>query len=287
MTRTLTPGDLKALIHLLGDDDHAVAEHARSALRLAAAEATPFLEIASSTSAERLVRLRSRSVLEDIHIDEIERAWVALQVVEEGEALEEGAFLLERMLHPGRIGRQQAARADLALLAAGAREAVPRDAAIAVQVDALRHYVHEACGFRGNHEHYYDPENSFLSSVISRRTGIPITLALFYVLVGRRIGIPLEGIGIPMHFLVGFRENGEMRYLDPFQAGREVASGECRLLLEQAGLEPAEAYLQPAPVVAVLERMARNLVLIYHNAGRGDELRLTRQFVTILTGAVV
>ena len=287
MARTLSPEDFRALIHLLGDEDDGVVEHARATLRTAGPEATPYLEIASSTSIERSIRAESRSVLEDIHVDEIEREWVSLQAVEEGEALEEGAFLLERMLHPERNGRQDAARAELAVLAAGAREAVPRNAPGGEQVDALRHYLHEACGFRGNVENYYDPENSFLTSVMTRRTGIPITLALVYLVIGRRLGIPLIGIGMPMHFLVGFRDGAEERYIDPFYGGRQVGRGECRLLLERAGFEPAEAYLQPATVVSILERMARNLIVIYQNGAREEALDRARRFVTILTGAVV
>ncbi|HUP01288.1 MAG TPA: transglutaminase-like domain-containing protein [Gemmatimonadota bacterium] len=287
MTRTLSADDFRALIHLLGDEDDGVVDHARTTLRTAGPVATPYLEIASSTSIERSIRTASRSVLEDIHVDEIEREWVALQAVEEGEALEEGALLLERMLHPERNGRQELARADLAVLAAGAREAVPREAAIAEQVDALRRYLHEACGFHANVENYYDPENSFFTSVVARRTGIPITLALVYLVIGRRIGIPLIGVGMPMHFLVGFRDGGEHRYLDPFYGGREVGRGECRLLLERAGFEPAEAYLQAATVVSILERMARNLIIIYQNGAREEELSRARRFVTILTGAVV
>ena len=287
MDRTLTPEEIKALIHLLGDEDVWVVEHAQATLRTAGPEATPYLEIASSTSIEQAIRVKSRSVIEDIHVDEIEREWVALQAVEEGEALEEGAFLLERMVHPERTARQQGARADLAVLAAGAREAVPPETAIDEQVDALRRYLHEACGFHGNIENYYDPENSFLTSVVARRTGIPIALALVYLVIGRRIGVPLVGIGMPMHFLIGFRAGNGYRYLDPFYGGREVGRGECRLLLEKAGFDPAEPYLQPAPVVAILERMARNLIIIYQNAAREEELRLARRFVTMLTGAVV
>jgi hypothetical protein len=78
-----------------------------------------------------------------------------------------------------------------------------------------------------------------------------------------------------------------MRYLDPFYGGREVGREECLLLLERAGFEPAEVFLTPAPVVGILERMARNLIVIYQNGAREKELRLARRFVTVLTGEIV
>jgi regulator of sirC expression with transglutaminase-like and TPR domain len=286
MAKVLTPEDIHALIHLLGDDDVWVKEQARSTLRAAGDAAVPYLEEASSISDEIAIRGESDMLLEDIHVDEIEREWVDLQATVEGEALEEGAFLLERMILPRCAPRVESARAELRELAAGAREAVPEHGPLEERVEALRRYLHETCGFHGNTEDYYDPENSFLSSVLIRRTGIPITLALVYLTIGRRIGVPLVGIGMPMHFLIGFRTGGSYRYLDPFFGGREVSRGECLLLLERAGFEPAERYLRSAPVVGILERMARNLTVIYQNSARERELRLARRFVTLLTGEV-
>lgn len=287
MGKILTTGDIQALIHLLGDDDPWVKDQARLTLRREGKRAIPFLQNSSRTSDEQAIRVESSLILEDIHVDAIERDWVALQAVEEGKALEEGALLLERMIHPDRTDRFYATRAAIEELAVGAREVVPPRGPAARRLIALRRYLHEACGFRGNVEDYYDPENSFLTNVLARRTGIPITLALVYMAIGRRLGVPLAGIGMPMHFLVGFRSGSHMRYLDPFYGGREVSRGECLLLLERAGFEPAEAFLTPAPVVGILDRMARNLIVIYQNGAREKELRLARRFVTVLTGEIV
>jgi len=287
MGKLLTDGDIHALIHLLGDDDAWVKEQARTTLRGAGAPAVPFLEHSATTSDEQAIRVESSLVMEDIHVDAIERDWVALQAEDEGKAMEEGALLLERMIHPGREDRFDGARAFLDDLARRARETVPPRGSVARRVAALRAFLHEARGFHGNVEDYYDAENSFLTSVLERRKGIPITLALVWLAVGRRLGVPLVGIGMPMHFLVGYRVGSHMRYLDPFFGGREVTRAECLLLLERAGFEPAEQFLHPAPVVGILDRMARNLVLIYQNGARDRELRLARRFVTVLTGEIV
>lgn len=286
MARVLTPQDIHALIHLLGDDDDWIKQQARSTLRAAGDLTTPYLETASVGDDEDEIRSESSALLEDIHFDDIERRWVALQATVEGEALEEGAFLLERMILPDRARHVEIARDELRELTAGALEAVPEHAPLEERVDSLRSYVHETCRFHGNTEDYYDPDNSFFSSVLIRRTGIPITLALVYLTIGRRIGVPLVGIGMPMHFLIGYRAASSYRYLDPFFGGREVSRGECLLLLERAGFDPAERYLRPAPVVGILERMARNLTVIYQNGARERELRLARRYVTMLTGEV-
>lgn len=287
MGKVLTPDDITALIHLLGDDDAWVKEQARSTLRAAGDPVRPFLESARVDDDEQAVRVESSTLLEDIVLDGIERDWVALQAADEGEALLEGAFLLERLIHQEREAEQAAAREELDAISAAAREAIPATGALTDRVEALRDFLHETCGFHGNVADYYDAENSFLTRVLARRTGIPITLAHVYMEVGSRTGVPLVGVGMPMHFLVAYRSGGGYRYLDPFHGGREVNRGECLLLLERAGFEPAEAYLQPAPVVAILERMARNLIVIYQNSALERELRLARRFVTMLTGEIV
>lgn len=287
MGKVLDPRDITALIHLLGDENAWVKEQARETLRAAGDVVRPYLETAHEKDVEQAVRVESGTLLEDIELDGIERAWVALQAADEGEALFEGGLLLERLIHPDRLERQEAAREEMASIAAAARAAVPPSGSVADRVEALRDVLHEACGFHGNMADYYDAENSFLSSVMARRTGIPLTLAVVYIETGRQIGLPLVGIGMPMHFLVGYRTDRGWRYMDPFYGGREVSRGECLLLLERAGFEPGEAYLRPAPVVGILERMARNLIVIYQNSALERELRLSRRFVTLLTGEIV
>ncbi|MFN2383388.1 MAG: transglutaminase-like domain-containing protein [Gemmatimonadota bacterium] len=229
--KVLTPRDIGALIHLLGDDDGWVREQARTALRAAPAAAAPLLRTASAGSREAAIRDQAELVLEDIALDDVERDWVTLQAADDGVALEGGAFLLERLIHPALAGEQGTARATLDGLTAEGRAAVPADGELGVRVAALRDFIHQACGFQGNVEDYYDPENSFLSRVLERRTGIPVTLALIYLMMGQRLGVPLVGIGLPMHFLVGYRVGPAWRYLDPFYAGREMSRGECLLVL--------------------------------------------------------
>lgn len=281
---TLSSGQLRALVRLLGDDDDGIRDHARARLLAAGESAVPLLEKARLGDAERAVRAESDALLDTIRFDRIERDWVRVQAAADEKALLEGAFLLERWMRPERAAAQERAREELDVIAAGAREAVRAENGRAPLSETVPRFLHESCGFHGNVEHYYDPENSYLSSVLERRTGIPITLALVYLVVGRWIGAPFVGIGMPMHFLVGIRDGEGIRYLDPFHGGREVSRGECLLALERAGLERPEAYLRPTPVVAILERMARNLIVIYHHAAAGRELERARRFASMLTG---
>jgi regulator of sirC expression with transglutaminase-like and TPR domain len=132
----------------------------------------------------------------------------------------------------------------------------------------LTRYVHDELGFRGNTDDYYDPKNSFLPDVLERRVGIPITLALVFIEVGRRAGVPLSGVAFPGHFLLRF-EGEEPRFLDPFEPGALMTPQDTRALFVSLGGEAHEydeRFLRPASPRTILVRMLRNLKLVYLKA---------------------
>jgi regulator of sirC expression with transglutaminase-like and TPR domain len=121
-------------------------------------------------------------------------------------------------------------------------------------------------GFRGDPRNYYDPRNSFLNDVLDRRVGIPITLSLLLIEVGRRLGVPLVGIGFPGHFLVGCGPHRRNEYLllDPFSDGQIVDWAECELRLRALGITfDPEIHLSPVTNREFFARLLHNLKEIY------------------------
>jgi regulator of sirC expression with transglutaminase-like and TPR domain len=105
-----------------------------------------------------------------------------------------------------------------------------------ILIATLNAYLYEELGFSGNRQHYDDPRNSFLNEVLDRRLGIPISLAVVYLEIGRRAGLRLEGVNFPGHFLVRAPAGpGDMEDLivDPFHAGALLSEVDCRHLLRQ------------------------------------------------------
>jgi regulator of sirC expression with transglutaminase-like and TPR domain len=129
-------------------------------------------------------------------------------------------------------------------------------------VDVLNAYLFDEQGFTGNRDRYDDPSNSFLNEVLERRTGIPITLAVVYMEVARRVGIDIDGVNFPGHFLMRCAP----MILDPFHRGARLSEHDCRRLLErhvgeEAAFDPA--LLAPATKPQMLTRMLLNLKRIY------------------------
>lgn len=133
-------------------------------------------------------------------------------------------------------------------------------------IDALNGHLFREEGFRGNHEDYFDPRNSYLNEVLDRRLGIPITLALVYMEVSARVGFPIEGVGFPGHFLVRHASGGREILVDPFHGGEILLPEDCRKLLKasygsEMPLEPR--FFTPIGPRKILVRMLNNLKHIH------------------------
>lgn len=120
--------------------------------------------------------------------------------------------------------------------------------------------------FRGAEKDYYNPCNSFLNDVLERHRGIPITLSLIYMEIGKRLGVQIEGVGLPLHFVVRCRLPDGAIYIDPYDGGRLLSEQECRELVNRmlrgkATFNPR--WLEPVSNKQFLMRMLTNLKYIY------------------------
>ena len=141
-------------------------------------------------------------------------------------------------------------------------------------INAINNTLFEDLGFRGNRKNYYDPRNSFMNEVIDLRLGIPITLTVVYIEVARRIGFPVQGVGLPGHFIARHSRDGEDIFIDPFNEGRLLGELGCAELLNE--MSGGQVHLNPSHLSAVtnkqiLSRMLANLLGIY--AGSNDYSR--------------
>jgi regulator of sirC expression with transglutaminase-like and TPR domain len=194
-----------------------------------------------------------------------------------------GALLIARDAHPGLDFAQQRARLDeLALPLASHRLAgMPPT----VQARVLSDYLYVVCGFHGARADYYDPKNSFLNEVLDRKVGIPITLAVVYIEVARRLGVDALGVGFPGHFLVRLgassrdagAERNEPVIVDPFNQGRLLSAGALSALLVRSNVRVplSDDMLAPARTRHIVARMLMNLRGIYTSRGDSSRLLLT------------
>ncbi|APZ41878.1 SirB1 family protein [Acidihalobacter ferrooxydans] len=159
---------------------------------------------------------------------------------------------------------------------------IPHDGDIPARIAHLNRYMFEELGFEGEDQDYYNPRNSFLSDVLDRRRGIPISLALIYMDLGRRIGLELEGVSFPGHFLVKLTVMGGQVVLDPFNGGVSLDEDDLtqRLRMQYGEIDVSvQSLLHRAGKREILVRMLRNLKGIYHQQG---EIQRTLETIDLI-----
>ncbi len=277
--KSLTEREIRALIHLLGDDDIKTAHIARKTLLQSRHDAQPFLEEAQD-SLDPHVRTRVYSILERLRLDELGARFDEFSSMPSAWLdLEEGAFLIAESGYPN-INRVHY-REMLDTIAGDFKtrweeRGLTRGREL---IEGLNDYFFNELGFTGNHTSYYDPDNSYLNQVLDRRIGIPISLSMVYLLIARRLRIPVIGISMPGHFLLQYNDS---LFIDTFQKGQLLNRGECVQYLMNNGFGFHPAYLSPTPTRFMLVRMLTNLIQIYstQDPDRADSLTGFRDMLT-------
>jgi regulator of sirC expression with transglutaminase-like and TPR domain len=189
--------------------------------------------------------------------------------------LAEASFMLAQDIYPGIDIAAYLLQLDD--IAAAIRKRIAGDAFAEQKVIALNYYLFNEMRFSGNVDDYYDPRNSYLNEVLERRIGIPISLSILYMEVGKRLGLNLKGISFPGHFLVKLAVRRGQLVLDPFIAGEAQSEADLRQRLaqilpsERAEKAQLDQYLEPATSRQIIARVLRNLKNIYMRTGKLEQ----------------
>jgi len=146
----------------------------------------------------------------------------------------------------------------------------------------INEYLFSELGFAGNEQNYYDPDNSYLNRVVDRRAGNPISLCIVYLLVARRLRLPVTGIGMPGHFLCRFQCSTEEIYIDAFNRGKQLSKADCVKYLIHTSHGFQEGFLAPATPRRILLRVCSNLHQIYTQLAQTDEIARLQRYIIAL-----
>lgn len=216
------------------------------------------------------------------------RLTALLERPEDSICLAEAALLVAEGQYPGLAVDDYLARIDG--FARELRERLGDDAGYTERLGALNQYLFQELGFAPDTDNYYDPRNSFLNEVLERRRGIPLSLSIVYIAVGRRLGLDLRGVSFPGHFLVKCPVEGGMVVLDPYHGGASLSLEDLqKRLREVRGGEVSRAIVSEMLVSAapreVMVRMLRNLKSIYLKAEQlNDALAVLEWLVPLAPG---
>lgn len=269
-----------ALIKLLADEDPAIYQSVRQKILSIGPSATEWLR-PHTLSREPALRRRTQELVLKFDRQGADNYFLGF-CLKHGEELdiEQGVWLLAQTQYPDI--NVEAYRALLDSYAADIAERLetvdePKDV-----LETVNQYLFEELGFTGNEENYYDPDNSYLNRVLDRRTGNPINLCLVYLLLARRLQLPVAGIGLPGHFLCRFQSSSHELYIDAFNRGRLLSKADCVQYLLQGNYSVRDDYLAPVTPRRMLLRICGNLHQIYLRINNSDAAtRLQRYLIAL------
>jgi regulator of sirC expression with transglutaminase-like and TPR domain len=276
----LSDSQRAALVTLLADDDPCVYQSIRTKIVSCGPPAAEWLR-PYMRSEDPSLRRRAREIVTLFDRQTADTGFLAF-CLKQGEDLdlEEGAWLLALTRYPDI--NVEAYRAVLDGYASDIRQRLMPGQETNEILKEVNAYLYELQGFVGNEQNYYQSDNSYVNRVIDRKTGNPISLSLLYMLVTRRLSLPVTGIGLPGHFVCRYQSSMGEVYIDPFNGGRLLSKLDCINYLSRRNYPIKDDYLAPVSARKILLRICSNLHRIYTQLEYADEtVRLHRYIVAL------
>ena len=250
----------RALMKLLDDEDPRVFAAVEKEILDGGNEVIQLLEN-EKDNAEAHVRKRIDKLISRIYLDKLQRDYDTLLdfVFQPDFSLERALFLLAKPLYPD---------VDFVSIESQlnelANELRKRIGALEDPYDIVQHvneFFLTEMGFAGNSKDYYNPDNNILHRVLETHRGIPISLGIVYILVGRRLNLPVFGVGAPAHFLVKFVPtlSGKEIYVDVFNGGRIMSRTDAEEFISDMGFSFEPRFLKNSSDLEMLARTCRNM----------------------------
>jgi regulator of sirC expression with transglutaminase-like and TPR domain len=250
-----------ALVSLLADDDRNIYHTVHDKIISYGPASVPWLR-EHLLSDDPVLRRRVREIISYFARQDADTQLLAF-CLNQGEDfdLEQSTLLLSRTQYPEI--NLEAYSAWLDQFAGELRDRLDLNGSPVEIIKTINDYLFRELKFTGDEYNFYDPANSYLSSVLDRRIGNPVSLSLVYLLVARRLRLPVAGIGLPGYFLCRFQSSRAEIYVDPFRGGRLMTKGDCIKHMVQLRQRFDESCLSPVSSRRILLRICANLHQIY------------------------
>ena len=270
-----------ALLTLLADDDPAVYRSIRQKIISLGPNATEWLR-PHALSRDPTLRRRTQEILLSFDRQTADNHFLGF-CLKHGEELdlEQGAWLLAQTQYPdinvaGYRALLDSYTGDLQDLVNISPDEPEQT------LNAINDYLFGELGFTGNEEDYNDPENSYLNRVLDRRTGNPINLSLVYLMLARRLRLPVAGIGLPGHFVCRYQSSAAEIYIDAFNRGKLLTKADCVRYLLQGNYSVRDDYLAPVSPRRILLRICSNLHQIYLHLNKPEDATRFQRYLVAL-----
>jgi regulator of sirC expression with transglutaminase-like and TPR domain len=262
--------ELTHLVKLLDDEDENIYASIRERFLSHGNNSSDFLKNYLDDE-NVLIQKRASEIISTINFEHIENKFRLLSI--KNEVLEEGILYVAGYGYPNLNEGEYIRRLDdmaLDIEHELSKKNTPAKKLNSLEtINVISNYLFYQKGFKGNTQNYYDVDNSYINKVMDRKLGIPISLSVIYILIARRLNIPIHGINIPGHFIIKFLSKQDEFFIDPFNNGVAISKSEAMNFINNIGMSKEEfdkiPYLHKASDKEIILRIMRNLIDIYKN----------------------
>lgn len=264
----LPTGELQSLIKLLDDESDFVYENVKERLLYHGDNSINFIKEYADLN-DPLTLMRANEIISTINFDQLFEKFTRLKIKNNKDLLEEAVFLISMYGYPDvNIDNY---RMILDKMAMDIEKRIDDrgyiDHTTVDTINIINEYLFVERGFYGNSDNYYDPDNSYINKVLDKKIGIPVSISVLYILLAKRLNLPIFGVNLPSHFIIKYQDSTEEFFIDPFNKGIVISRDEVIEFLEKLGLDEEEfnhiPYLKIAEDKEIIKRVLANLLNVF------------------------
>lgn len=284
--------EISALIKLLDDPDQEVYQHVEKRLLEYGNAVINYLESTWEKSLDTLVQERIENLVHRIQFNNVKEdlnLWYQSGAFD----LLQGALVINRYQYPD-LDEQKIINQI---------EDIKREIWLGLQYEMssiekikfMNHIFYSIHGFSGNTKNHHDPQNSYINQVLESKKGNQISLAIIYSTIAQKLDIPVYGVNLPQHFILGYideskrdeHEFGVLFYINAFNKGAIFGKHDVDQFLRQLNLEAQPGFYAPCSNIEIIRRVIRNLISSYENLGSAEKVQELKELQEILTNSPV
>jgi len=284
--------EINALVKLLDDPDKEVYQHVEQRLLQHGAAAISFLESAWEESMDTLLQGRIEDLVHRIQFTSVKEDLILWHQSGAFDLLQ-GALVINRYQYPDLdelkiINQIEEIKREIWL-------GLQQEMSSIEKIKLFNHVFYNYFGFAGNTKNHHDPQNSYINQVLESKKGNQISLAIIYSTIAQKLDIPVYGINLPQHFILGYIDEGKqveqefsvLFYINAFNRGAIFGKHDVDQFLRQLNLDPQPGYYAPCSNVEIIRRIIRNLISAYDNAGAVEKVKELKELQKVLNTDLV
>lgn len=267
----MNDNELKALISLLDDEDREVVEHVEQQIRQMGGQMIPFLEAEWEGSFNADLQKRIEEIIHDLQYESVldrMRDW------KNGGAMDllEGLWIVATYQYPDLSLTKL--RLDVEQLFYDVWVDFKPDMHPDEQIKAMNSAFFAKLKFAPNTKHFHSPANSMINQVLESRRGNPITLCVLYMLIAKRLNLPVYGVNLPNLFVLTYKNSsGVQFYINVFNRGLIFTTKDIDQYIDQLNIKRLDTFYQPCTNADIVRRVLRNLTLAFEKNGDTERVR--------------